>query len=67
MICSIDFCKKALNFSYSKLLKNKIKNKAKINRKEIIIPESKFEESRLIFFDKWQDPKKNIVTNEVIK
>ena len=39
----------------------------KTNRKEIIIPESKFEESRLIFFDKWKDPKKNIVTNEVIK
>ena len=38
-----------------------------MNRKEIIIPERKFEESRLIFFDKWKDPKKNIVTNEVIK
>ena len=38
-----------------------------MNRKEIIIPERKFEESRLIFFDKWKDPKKNIVINEVIK
>ena len=38
-----------------------------MNKKEIINPDSKFEESSLTSFDKWQDPKKNIVTNEVIK
>ena len=38
-----------------------------MNRKDIINPESKFEESTLIFLRSDRIQKKNIVTNEIIK